>query len=52
MEGCAFRAYIPALNGEVLRASPIKKPLHCSGFFIVILRVRLNTLIVKRLNPY
>ena len=23
-EGCAFRAYIPALNGEVLRASPIK----------------------------
>ena len=26
MEGCAFRAYIPALNGEVLRANPIKKP--------------------------
>ena len=23
MEGCAFRAYIPALNGEVLRANPI-----------------------------
>ena len=23
-EGCAFRAYIPALNGEVLRAHPIK----------------------------
>ncbi len=24
MEGFAFRAYIPALNGEVLRANPIK----------------------------
>ena len=23
-EGCAFRAYILALNGEVLRANPIK----------------------------
>ena len=25
MEGGAFRAYIPALNGEVLRAIPIKR---------------------------
>jgi hypothetical protein len=24
MEGCALRAYIPALNGEVLRANLIK----------------------------
>jgi len=35
MEGFAFRAYIPALNGEVLRAKPIKNQyflygnLHC-----------------------